>query len=157
MSRGHRLDQGGAVIEHECPVIFQTHSPGHHFFGYYDKSPIDARGERLLSQAANFDYKRMPRADDVIDIGYWNLQTGDYTRLAETRAYNWQQGSQLQWLGPDFDRKIIFNDRNESGLVSRIVDTLDASSAASRTTSVEAVNGITTSSILSEVCFSIQS
>ena len=125
MSWGHRHDQGGTVIEHECPVIFQTHSPGHHFFGYYDKSPIDARGERLLSQAANFDYKRMPRADDVIDIGYWNLQTGDYTRLAETRAYNWQQGSQLQWLGPDFDRKIIFNDRNESGLVSRIVDTLD--------------------------------
>lgn len=115
------------MIERECPVVFETHSPGHHFFGYYDKSPIDARRERMLSHSVHFDFKRMPHEDDVVDIGYWNLASGAYTKVAETRAYNWQQGSQLQWLGPDFERRIIFNDRDETGFISRILDLSDNS------------------------------
>ena len=48
-----------------------------------------------------FDFKRMPRAEDVVDIGFWNLDGGAYQVVAQTRTYNWQQGSQLQWLPPD--------------------------------------------------------
>jgi len=81
------------VIERECPIAFQTHGPGHHFFGYYDKSPIDRAGERLLTHRADFDFKRMPRESDEIAIGFWTLADGRYHELARTRAYNWQQGS----------------------------------------------------------------
>lgn len=110
---------------HECPVVFRTTGPGFHFFGYYDKSPIDRSGRRMLSHRAGFDWKRMPRADDVVDVGYWDLEAGTYTKLAETRAFNWQQGAMLQWLGPDFERRIVFNDREGDRFVARVVDLED--------------------------------
>ena len=110
------------MIERECPVVFKTHGPGHHFFGYYDKSPLDRAGKRLLTHRADFDWKRMPRDGDEIAIGYWNVADGSYQEVARTRAYNWQQGSQLHGLGPDFDSRIIFNDRDGDHFVSRIVD-----------------------------------
>lgn len=110
------------MIERECPVSFSTAGPENHFFGYYDKSPIDRSGERLLSHRAAFDFKRLPHADDVIEIGYWNLDDGRYDAVATTRAYNWQQGAQLQWLGPDHETRIIFNDRDGETFVSRVVD-----------------------------------
>lgn len=111
----------------ECPVVFQTRGPGHHFFGYYDKSPLDRSERRLLSHRARFDFKRLPKAGDVVTIGYWNLDDGAYHELAETRAYNWQQGAQLQWLPPDYEARVIFNDREEDRFVSRIVDVRDGS------------------------------
>ena len=115
------------MIQHPCPIVFATRGPGHHFFGYYDKSPLDRVGRRLLTHRALFDFKRMPRAEDVVDIGFWNLDGGTYQVVAQTRAYNWQQGSQLQWLPPDHEGRIIFNDRDEDRFVSRIVDLRDGS------------------------------
>ncbi len=50
--------------------VFHTHGPQYHFFGYYDKSPMDAGGKRLLCHAVNFD-RRLTRKDDVAEIGGW--------------------------------------------------------------------------------------
>lgn len=80
----------------ECPIVFRTHGPGYHFFGYYDKSPLDRGETRLLTHRADFDWKRPPHEDDTITIGYWSIADETYHELAETRAYNWQQGSHLQ-------------------------------------------------------------
>ena len=70
------------MIQRECPVVFKTHGPGHHFFGYYDKSPFDRSERRLLSHRASFDFKRLPKADDVVTIGYWSMDTGEYHEVA---------------------------------------------------------------------------
>jgi hypothetical protein len=43
-------------------------------------------------------------------------------KVAETRAWNWQQGCRLQWLGPDFNARIIFNDLRNGKLVSVVVN-----------------------------------
>src|SRR5690606_18385774 len=51
-----------------------------------------------------------------------DLDSGRYRRIADTRTYNWQQGSRLQWLGPDFASRVIFNDREDDRFVSRVVD-----------------------------------
>ena len=89
--------------------VFHTHGPQYHFFGYYDKSPMDAGGKRLLCHAVNFDL-RLTRKDDVAEIGCWNIQTGKYQKIATTRSFNWQQGAMLQWMPPDYFSRIIFND-----------------------------------------------
>ena len=107
---------------HACPVVFATHGPGHHFFGYYDKSPFDRAERRLLSHRADHDWKRLARDGDTVAIGVWELATGAYRELATTRAYNWQQGAMLQWLGPDFERRIVFNDREGDRFVARVLD-----------------------------------
>jgi len=64
----------------------------------------------------------MPTKDDVIEIGYFEMETGTWKKLTETRAFNWQQGSMLQWLGPDFNTRIIFNDVSEEGYIARILN-----------------------------------
>ncbi len=112
---------------HPCPIVFRTRGPGFHFFGYYDKSPLDRAGRRLLTLHGRFPSNRMFSVDDIVEVGFWSLGDAEYHRIADTRAFNWQQGSQLQWLGPDFDSRIIFNDRDGDRFISRVVNVADGS------------------------------
>jgi len=84
---------------------------GHHFFGYYNKTPWDRSGRYLLAQQVP-----MMNADLTPDlsaeIGYFDLHDGERFRtLGRTTAWNWQMGSQLQWLDGLHGRKLIFNVR----------------------------------------------
>ena len=99
-----------------------TRGPRHHFFGYYDKTPWDASGRWLLGLESTF-MDRPPTENDVLVIGLIDA-ANDYvwTPLAETRAWNWQQGCMLQWLDGGRTGKIIFNDRQKDRFVCRIVD-----------------------------------
>jgi len=99
-----------------------TRGPKHHFFGYYDKSPWDATGRHLLALETAF-MDRPPAADDAAIIGVVDLAQGRRFRpLAETRAWNWQQGSMLQWVALAADRLIIHNDRIRDRFVSTVRD-----------------------------------
>lgn len=93
--------------------VYETPSDGHYFFGYYDKSPLNAGNTRLLAQRSSF-INRMPEAGEEIEIGFFDFPDGrEFKRLAGTTAWNWQQGSMLQWLGPDFARRVLYNDIRE--------------------------------------------
>lgn len=104
-------------------LVFASTGPSHHYFGYYDKSPLDRTQTRLLCLRVNFT-GRLPDADDVAEVGYFELATGAFRWLGDTRAFNWQQGCMLQWLGPDFDRYVLYNDRDGDRFVSVVLDTL---------------------------------
>lgn len=98
-----------------------TRLPGHHSFGYYDKSPWDCSGRYLLALRAGF-CDRSPGADDVATLGLVDLANEDHFEpFAETRAWNWQQGCMLQWL-PPADRLVIYNDRQGDSFVSVVCD-----------------------------------
>ena len=102
--------------------VFKTPGDSHFFCGYYDKSPLDADNRRLLAQRAPF-IERMVEADDVLDIGFFDWQKDDkFHPIAETRAWNWQQGCMLQWLGPDHAARIVFNDRRDGCFVSVVLE-----------------------------------
>jgi len=89
--------------------VFTTPANGHYFFGYYDKSPLDAGAKRLLAQRSDF-INRMPETGQAIEVGYFDFPGGSaFKPLATTAAWNWQQGSMLQWLGPDHGSRILFN------------------------------------------------
>ncbi|HVU25689.1 MAG TPA: hypothetical protein VHE13_16280 [Opitutus sp.] len=104
------------------PAQAVTGGPRHHFFGYYDKSPWDDSGRWLLGMSSAF-MDRPPGPDDAVVIGLIDCAGGHVWRpLAETRAWNWQQGCMLQWLGGGRTGEIIFNDRRDGRFVSRIVD-----------------------------------
>jgi hypothetical protein len=62
----------------------------------------------------------MMTSDDRADIVLWNVRNGESRALSTTATFNWQQGSQLQWLGPDFDTRFIFNDYRDGRYVSVI-------------------------------------
>ena len=80
----------------------------HCFFGYYDLPAWDAEGQRHLAHRVGF-MDRMPTPADVADIGY--LEGGDFHKLGETKAWNFQQGAMLQWLPAAGDPCLIHNER----------------------------------------------
>lgn len=99
-----------------------TTGPRHHFFGYYDKCPWDATGRYLLGLETTF-MDRPPGADDRAVIGLIDIRDDRrWHPLTETRAWNWQQGTMLQWLPSAPDREIIYNDRQGDRFVSVIRD-----------------------------------
>lgn len=102
--------------------IFRTPKNEHYFFGYYDKSSLNVDSTKLLAQRSPF-IDRAAESDDVLEIGYFNWQEDDrFNKISETRAWNWQQGCMLQWLGPEFNDKIIYNDCVDGKFVSIILD-----------------------------------
>ncbi len=95
-----------------------TRGPKHHFFTYYDKFQWDENDKRLLCMETDF-MNRPARPDDTASIGYVTLGSTDFHRVADTRAWCWQQGCMLQWIGPN---EILYNDRIGDRFVSIIMD-----------------------------------
>jgi hypothetical protein len=90
-----------------------------YFFGYYNYSALSLDGSKLLAHRVNFE-GRMPEYNDSVEIGYFDLEKNEWISITKSRAFNWQQGAMLQWLGPDFNTKFIFNDVDENKFISRI-------------------------------------
>jgi hypothetical protein len=90
-----------------------TAGPAHHWFGYYDKTPWDATGRYMLGMEVGF-INRPPAADDAIELGLIDTEDGNAWRpFAKTTAWNWQQGTMLQWSGAAPDRLVVYNMRGE--------------------------------------------
>lgn len=103
---------------------FEIHyeSPPFHFFGYYDRSPFNSSCTKVLAHRTTFDGRAI-REDDQAEIGYFDItQNWEWHSLGYTRAFNWQQGAMLQWIGPDFDTRIAWNDCIDGNLVSIVAD-----------------------------------
>ncbi len=104
----------------ECRAI--TGGPKHHYFGYYDKCPYDVSGRYTLALAVDF-VDRPPSPDDRASVCVIDLERdGETEVVAETQAFNWQQGAHLQWLPGGNGRSIIYNVREGDGYASCIHD-----------------------------------
>lgn len=117
-------------VKYEGNIIRISPNDNKHeyFFGYYDKSPWDKTDRYVLCMKANNTWDDVsPR--EKADILLIDTQLGDndinkYKKIAETSAWNVQQGCMLQWLGPDYSSKVLFNDYRNGQYVSVIL-TLD--------------------------------
>lgn len=85
-----------------------------YFFGYYDKSPWDITDRYMLCLRANdtwSDVSPKEKADILlIDTTLPESDSNRVKKIAETSAWNVQQSCMLQWLGPDYSSKILYND-----------------------------------------------
>ena len=98
-----------------------TQGPKHHFFGYYGICPWNATGQYLLCLESEF-HERPPAAEDSAVVGLVELATGKFEPLAETRAWNLQQGCMLHWLPTAPEREIVYNDRQGDRHVAVVMD-----------------------------------
>lgn len=81
-----------------------------YFFGYYDKSPWDATGRYMLCNRVKNAYSK-PDNDDEAQLVLIDTQNDNKVSvIATTHSWNVQQGCMLQWLGPDYSEKVIYND-----------------------------------------------
>ncbi len=80
-----------------------------HFVGYYDKAPFGSNDTQLIAHRVRSADDRLVKAGDVADVGVFNVETGEFVQHGETQAFNWQQGSQLQWRGNSNTAELMFN------------------------------------------------
>lgn len=96
-----------------------------YFFGYYDKSPWDATDRYMLCMRANdtwSDVSPKEKADIlIIDTEKSEDDSDRVRKIAETHAWNVQQSCMLQWLGPDFRSRILYNDFRDGSYCSVIL------------------------------------
>lgn len=96
-----------------------------YFFGYYDKSPWDISDRYMLCLKANDTWSDVsPREKaDILLIDTLKPESGKdrIKKIAETRAWNVQQACMLQWLGPDFSSRVLYNDYRDGKYVSVIL------------------------------------
>jgi hypothetical protein len=100
-----------SAIWQPCPIRRLGSGAGHHFFGYYNKHPWHGSGRYLLAQRVP-----MRTADltgtEMAEVGYFDLQDADRMHIVgETTTWNWQMGSQLQWLCGLPGRQLVYNSR----------------------------------------------
>lgn len=81
-----------------------------YFFGYYDKSPWDESDRYMLCLRVKDTTKSVAPKDSAEIILIDTKNKNSFKVIATTRSWNVQQGCMLQWLGPDYTEKIIFND-----------------------------------------------
>lgn len=94
-----------------CRVVFRTPTTHAHFYGYYYPSPLDTNCTRLLAHRVAFDGRDIG-PDDEAEVGYFDLGTGHFHAVGRTNAFNWQQGSMLQWLPGSNGNEVIYNFRD---------------------------------------------
>ncbi|MCK5209835.1 MAG: hypothetical protein KAQ79_17500 [Cyclobacteriaceae bacterium] len=105
----------------DLPVRALTKGPKFHWFGYYDKKQFNKSNTKLLGMEVDFEM-RSPTRDDVIKMGYIDLEDNDkWIEIGESRSWGWQQGCMLQWV-PGSDNKVIWNDRRGTEFVSILKD-----------------------------------
>lgn len=94
-----------------------------YFFGYYDKSPWDTSGRRMLCMRAKDTWSEPePLGEADILILDSNPENQNVRKIATTHSWNVQQGCMAQWLGPDFSSHIIYNDVRDGRYCSVVVD-----------------------------------
>ncbi len=96
-------------MDYQSKVKIEAITPNdgyHYFFGYYDLQPFDKKSERHLAHRTTFA-DRLQTQNDVVEIGYITIKDKVFHKVTESRAWNFQQGTLLQWFNDD---DIIYND-----------------------------------------------
>jgi len=98
-------------IQHYCPIRRVGVGKKHHFFGYYNKHPWDNSGRYLLAQQVSM-FTGDLSGKEFAEVGYFDEEDNDsFHVIGKTSAWNWQMGSQLQWLQGKSGRQVIYNSR----------------------------------------------
>lgn len=96
-----------------CPVHRLGTGTGHHFFGYYNKTPWDAEDRRVLA----LEVDRLTgdlTGRETARVGYFpSDRAAEFRVIDETTTWNWQMGCQLQWLNAGRGDRIVYNIRTD--------------------------------------------
>lgn len=101
--------------------VFASSGPKKSYFGYYYNNPYAPDAGRLLSHRVDFDGRNITREDEA-EVGYYSVGDGAWHYVGSTQAFNWQDGSMLQWVPGAEGRKLIYNILEAGKAKSRLVD-----------------------------------
>lgn len=109
-------------IHPELDWINLTPEAGHYLFGYYDRCPWDNLNRLHLAIRVP-QQDRIPAVGEKADVGIVERETRKFNRLAQTEAWNHQQGAMTLWLRHR-PGCFVYNDfdMNSGQFVARIYD-----------------------------------
>lgn len=93
-----------------------------YFFGYYDKSPWDITDRYMLCMKANDTWSDVSPKEESEILLIDTQESNKVKVLAKTRSWNVQQSCMLQWLGPDYSSRILYNDFRDGKYCSVILN-----------------------------------
>ena len=107
-------------IESGYQLLSLTEPDEHVFFGYYDKTPFDESETRVLATRVPLTlYQNLSEAQ----VGYYTLsKKSSWNEIGKTKAWCWQLGTRLQWMGGGNDL-VIYNDYINGSYASVIYST----------------------------------
>ncbi len=117
----------GCTATRDFPAFSQARAvtgggKDHLFASYYAINSWSA-DNRYITVLQTGVKDKLPRRDDPATIGLVDLHDGNrFIPLAETRCWNFQEGTMAYWLGTDPNRKFIYNDLVDGKFVSVIFD-----------------------------------
>lgn len=89
--------------------IFETNIEKTEWFGYYNYDVISRDGQKMLCNRAEFDGRAIEKGD-TIDLGWYDLKSGEWHYIDTSDSFNWQQGAMLQWMpGENQEDQVIYN------------------------------------------------
>ncbi|MBM3744865.1 MAG: hypothetical protein FJW34_03600 [Acidobacteria bacterium] len=122
-TRRQLLALSGGFLQHPAspaaPAL--THGPRHHFFGYYGICPWNQSGRWLVCLESEFQ-DHLPRPEEAAAVGVVDARTGEFRQVAQTRAWNFQQGAMLHWNPRRPETEILFNDRKGDDIISVVLN-----------------------------------
>ena len=97
--------------------VFETPSVDYsEWFGYYNYDTLTSDHTKLLCNRIKSDGIK-PSSDIKIEIGYYDIPTGNWQHVGESDSWNWQQGCMAQWLN---DEEVIYNTSENNHHISII-------------------------------------
>ena len=101
-------------------VVFQTNDEHINWFGYYNYDTLNHDQTKMLCNRAQKDGVA-PEKGDVIELGYYDIPSGEWHPIGYSDSWNWQQGAMMQWLpGKDNESCVIYNTSKGNHLISII-------------------------------------
>lgn len=93
-----------------------------YFFGYYDKTPWDASGRYMLCLRVKNTWVQPDSSETAEIVMFDTAENNTMYLLGTTNTWNVQQGCMLQWMGPDYSSRIIYNDIRDNQYCSIILN-----------------------------------
>jgi hypothetical protein len=98
-------------------IVAETPADANCFIGFHDVIPWSSDNSCLAIHRAHPDYVAMEDCTKTIEICLWFPETGEIRPVDITRAWNFQQGSRLQWV-PGQNSTLAFNAIEDGKVVS---------------------------------------
>lgn len=102
--------------------VFVTSGSDSEWFGYYNYDTLNHNQTKLLCNKSKNEAVA-PEKGMTIELGYYDIPSGDWHHIGESDSWNWQQGCMMQWLpGDGNENKVIYNTSRNNHLISVIHD-----------------------------------
>lgn len=91
------------------PSARAYHVAGHETFaGYYEVQPMSADGKAVIAHASKASRTALT-GDEVAQVGWFDIASGEWHAVAETHLWCWQMGARLRWWDSAGPRTLAFN------------------------------------------------